>query len=284
LPPSEPPTGWERTYEIIKALRADRDAPVDTLGGAALPENNVSEHVRQYQILISLMLSSQTKDTTNAEAMRSLQKHGLTVDKILATSSKKLNSLIKKVGFHNNKTKYILRATQILKDEHGSRVPRTAEELVALPGVGPKMALLVLQLAHGINAGIGVDTHVHRMCWQLGWTKQRPLKEGQDEGKNRLRPEDTRVQLESWLPCSHWAEINLLFVGIGQEIQTEKGKLLRKCLALRLPKPARARRQRSRKKVCAAREALALVARLGLNVPAVAKKEGLEVEVESVAP
>ena len=48
------------------------------------------------------------------------------------------------------------------------------EALLALPGVGPKMALLVLKCAFDITAGISVDTHVHRISNQLGWTGGAP--------------------------------------------------------------------------------------------------------------
>jgi endonuclease III len=66
---------------------------------------------------VALMLSSQTKDTVNAEAMRRLQTElpacapgkpvGLNLENMLAVDEKVLNELIGKVGFHNNKTKYV---------------------------------------------------------------------------------------------------------------------------------------------------------------------------------
>ena len=46
----------------------------------------------------------------------------------------------------------------------------TIENLVALPGIGPKMGYLALQCAWGKNDGIGVDVHVHRICQRLNWT------------------------------------------------------------------------------------------------------------------
>ena len=60
---------------------------------------------------------------------------------------------------------------------------------VALPGVGPKMAHLVMDIAWGNVTGIAVDTHVHRISNRLGWVKK-PTKD----------PEDTRKALEDWLP------------------------------------------------------------------------------------
>lgn len=117
--------------------------------------------------------------------------------------------------------KYIKAATQIIVEQHGGVPPSTMEGLLALPGVGPKMALIQLNVAHGKCVGISVDTHVHRIANQLGWTGAEPTSV----------PEKTREALESWMPAEVWPEVNVILVGLGQEVQTEKAKLLRKALA-----------------------------------------------------
>ena len=147
--------------------------------------------------------------------MQKLRAHGLTVSNILATPDETLNELIRAVGFHNNKVKYIKEASAILRDEHGGRVPDTMEGLLALPGVGPKMALICLNVNHGKVEGISVDTHVHRICNQLGWCGEGGTKQ----------PEQTRRAIESWMPRDVWPHVNLLLVGLGQEVQTERPKL-----------------------------------------------------------
>lgn len=198
------------------------------------------------------MLSSQTKDAVVGEAMRSLQRNGLTVNNIRDTSHEDLNKLIRKVGFHNNKTKYIKKACDILAEEYGGDIPPTAREMMNLPGVGPKMAYIIESEAFGTTTGIGVDTHMHRMFNDLGWVKS-------------TTPEGTREQLEGWLPRDRWAEVNVLWVGIGQETQQQKEKALRKALACSRPA-----------------DALKLMRRLGLKVEKEAKKFGLKEEIEQV--
>lgn len=66
---------------------------------------------------------------------------------------------------------YLKQAALKLRDNFNSDVPKTVDELCSLPGVGPKMAFLALQIAWGLNHGIGVDVHVHRITNLLGWHK-----------------------------------------------------------------------------------------------------------------
>ncbi|ROT41492.1 DNA glycosylase, partial [Sodiomyces alkalinus F11] len=163
------------------------------------------------------MMSSQTKDTVNAVAMSRLHNElpphaagappGLTLENVLAVEPSKLNELIRVVGFHNNKTKYIKQAAEIIRDKHGSDIPTTIEGLTSLPGVGPKMAHLCLSAAWDRTEGIGVDVHVHRLTNLWGW-HPRPT----------TSPEASRLALESWLPRDRWREINTLLVGLGQTI------------------------------------------------------------------
>jgi len=198
------------------------------------------------------MLSSQTKDAVVGETMRILQRHGLTVENIHNTDSETLNAFIGKVGFHNNKTKFMKQAAEIILSQFSGDIPPTAEGMMTLPGVGPKMAYIVENIAFGTVTGIGVDTHMHRIFNDLKWVDSKT-------------PEKTREQLEGWLPKQRWGEINVLWVGFGQEVQQQKEKSLRKALACSSP-----------------REALGLVQKLRLDVKKEAKRFGLEEELNKV--
>lgn len=227
----EPPSNWETMYEIVKKMReANPTAPVDTMGCAELYWRASSPIDRRFQTLIALMLSSQTKDTVTAVAMQRLHTElgdgtplaedikikqededskpvdsTLNLTNILAVDPTRLNELIRTVGFHNNKTKYIKSTALILRDQHNGDIPSTPEGLMALPGVGPKMAYLCLSAAWGKHLGIGVDVHVHRITNLWGWNKTKT-------------PEETRKALQSWLPLEKWHEINKLLVGLGQTV------------------------------------------------------------------
>ena len=217
-PTEKPPQkNWKQVYEIFVELRKDRSAPVDFDGSEALP---IKGKDFQFQTLICLMLSSQTKDQMVGSVIRRLQKHGLSIENIAHTSDAKLGKLIYGVGFHNKKVVYIRKTVNILIEKHGGEVPDNLKDLISLPGVGPKMAIIVLNVAFNKQVGISVDTHLHRICAQLGWTK------------SPKTPEHTRRQLESWMPRPLWGDINLLLVGVAQEVQQQPEKLYRKCLML----------------------------------------------------
>lgn len=245
-----PPAGWESTYALVEELRQDRTAPVDSDGSEALPDKTQGPQVFRFQVLIALMLSSQTKDAIVGETMRRLQQHGLTVENISQTPAKELDAMIFRVGFHNNKTKYIKQTVEILKERYDGDIPPNAVEMMELPGVGPKMAFIVENVAWNRVTGIGLDTHMHRMFNQLKWVSSK-------------NPEQTRKQLESWLPKDRWPTVNVLWVGFGQEVQQQKPKIIRKALDCSRPV-----------------EALRLLKRLGVDLAKEGAKMGAEEEIK----
>ncbi|OQO14623.1 hypothetical protein B0A48_00004 [Cryoendolithus antarcticus] len=216
---TEPPANWEEVYAITTEMRKRVIAPVDTMGCEDLAEKTRSPRDQRLQTLIALMLSSQTKDPVTAAAIRSLQEGlpgGLNLESLLEVEPEQLNRLIAKVGFHNNKTKYIKATALLLRDNFASDIPNTIDGLISLPGVGPKMAYLTMSAAWGRDEGIGVDVHVHRITNLWGWHKT-------------STPEQTRAELESWLPRDKWHHINHLLVGFGQTVCLPIGRRCGEC-------------------------------------------------------
>lgn len=156
------------------------------------------------------MLSSQTKDATTAAAMERLQEHGLTIESINEIDASDLEQLIYPASFYRTKAKNLKRVAQILTDDYNGTCPREYKSVLKLPGVGPKMAILYMKIVSPTQCfeevhGISVDTHVHRMSNRLGWV-------------NSKTPEQTRHQLEAFLPNDIWGDVNLMLVGYGQTV------------------------------------------------------------------
>jgi len=197
-------------------MRSTADAPVDEMGADCLAEK-ASPEVFASQTLVGLMLSSQTRDQMTERAMATLQQHGLTVENILKTPEADIAKMIYCVSFYRRKANYLKRTSEIIATKYKGVPPNTLEEVLEFPGVGPKMAHLYMQVAHGVTKGIGVDTHVHRISNRLRWVKTNT-------------PEETRKALEDWLPFERWTIINKLMVGFGQTICRPIGPKCDQCL------------------------------------------------------
>ncbi len=113
------------------------------------------------------------------------------------------------------KSAYLRQTSKMLLSDFGGDIPDSVEGLCRLPGVGPKMAHLCMNIAWKRQSGIGVDTHVHRISNRLGWTGGGGG--GRSSAAQTRTPEDTRRALEEWLPQDKWTEINWLLVGFGQQ-------------------------------------------------------------------
>lgn len=221
--PSQLPANFWPMYNLIKKMRAKVKAPVDKIGcdHISTAVSGLKEgSVWRFQVLISLMLSAQTKDEVNYQAMKKLQdyfishgyKNGLSMEAILDTDQAKLDELIYKVGFHHRKANFIKRTAEMLKEKYDGEIPKDVKKIMEFPGVGPKMGYLFLQIAWGICSGIGVDTHMARMAgwyhWVPKWQKGKP------------EPEYVRKCFEKMLADhkEEWSVINPTLVGFGQTI------------------------------------------------------------------
>lgn len=80
-----------------------------------------------------------------------------------------VEELIRSTGFFRNKAKNIVAMANAVMEEYGGEMPRTLDELVALPGVGRKTANVILGNAFGVP-GLTVDTHFLRLMRRLGIT------------------------------------------------------------------------------------------------------------------
>ncbi|KAM7465418.1 hypothetical protein LguiB_012980 [Lonicera macranthoides] len=154
----KPPDNWEKVLEGIRRMRSSEDAPVDSMGcekaGSSLPPKE-----RRFAVLISSLLSSQTKDNVNhgkilfdhAGAIQRLLQNGLlTADAIDKADESTLKSLIYPVGFYTRKASNMKKVAKICRLKYDGDIPSTLEELLLLPGIGPKMAHLWKRRSMGL--------------------------------------------------------------------------------------------------------------------------------------
>ncbi|XP_044466632.1 endonuclease III homolog 1, chloroplastic isoform X2 [Mangifera indica] len=168
----ESPANWEKVLEGIRKMRASEDAPVDSMGcekaGSSLPPKE-----RRFAVLVSSLLSSQTKDNvTHGAIQRLLQNDLLTAEAIDRADEATIKDLIYPVGFYARKAGNMKKIAKICLIKYDGDIPSSLKELLLLPGIGPKMAYLVMNVGWDNVQGICVDTHVHRICNRLGWVSK----------------------------------------------------------------------------------------------------------------
>jgi endonuclease-3 len=179
-------------------------AAVESLTGLPSVSEVARQHSDPFRVLAATMISLRTKDAVTSAASERLFSAAATPKALASLPEKKIEKLIYPAGFYHTKARSLRLTARALVREHAGKVPRTMEELLALPGVGRKTANLVLNLGYGI-AGICVDTHVHRISNRTGWVKTKD-------------PTGTERALMEVLPRRYWISVNELLVRFGQTI------------------------------------------------------------------
>jgi len=120
-----------------------------------------------FELLTAVLLSAQATDVSVNKATAKLFPVANTPAGLLALGQEGLESFIQTIGLYRSKAKHLLQTCQLLLERHNGQVPRTREELEALPGVGRKTANVVLNCAFGLPT-MAVDTHVFRVGNRTG--------------------------------------------------------------------------------------------------------------------
>ena len=131
-----------------------------------IPETEL-EYLNPYTLLVAVVLSAQATDKSVNKATEPLFKFVYTPEKMIALGEAKLIDTIRTIGLFRTKAKNVIALSKALVENHASKVPRTREELEALPGVGRKTANVVLNVAFGEKT-IAVDTHIFRVGNRTG--------------------------------------------------------------------------------------------------------------------
>lgn len=158
-----------------------------------------------FQVLVSTMLSAQTRDPVTHAASTRLFRAARTPRTLAALPRATIERLIYPVSFYRVKSRSVKEACRQIVERFGGRVPDTMTDLLTLPGVGRKTANLVLILSHASRDNICVDTHVHRIANRLGWVSTRT-------------PEQTEHALYRVVPRRFWPRVNLYLVTWGQNV------------------------------------------------------------------
>ncbi|HEV7873447.1 MAG TPA: endonuclease III [Enterovirga sp.] len=124
------------------------------------------EHTDPYTLLVAVVLSAQATDKGVNIATRELFKAADNPAAMVALGEERVTEYIRTIGLYRMKAKNVVALSRRLVEEHGGVVPPSRAVLESLPGVGPKSASVVLNIAFG-EATIAVDTHVFRVSIRI---------------------------------------------------------------------------------------------------------------------
>jgi len=153
-------------------------------------------HEDPLQLLVATILSAQSTDVRVNEVTRTLFRKYRTAADFADADPATFEGEIRPTGFFRNKTKLVIGAARRLRDVYGSEVPRVMDDLLTLPGVARKTANVVLGSAFGIADGVVVDTHIRRLSFRLGITRE-------DDPVKIERDLMRRVPREEWIFIGH---------------------------------------------------------------------------------
>jgi endonuclease-3 len=142
------------------------------------------------QSLVATILSAQCTDARVNMVTPALFKKYRKAEDFLTVPAGELEEDIRTTGFFRNKAKNIRGACEAIVQRFGGKVPATMDEMLTLPGVGRKTANCVLTQAHGVVAGVIVDTHVLRLSGRLGFSKETDAEKVEADLMKRFRKED----------------------------------------------------------------------------------------------
>lgn len=162
------------------------------------------DYVKDYQLLIAVILSAQTTDAKVNQVTRILWERFPDLESLAGASQESVEQVLHPLGLYKTKAANIINAAKVLVQSFDSKVPSSRAELISIPGVGAKTANVVLGELFGIPA-IAVDTHVFRLSRRIGLS-------------SADTPSGVEQDLRELLEPSSWIEADHLLIFHGRNI------------------------------------------------------------------
>ena len=161
------------------------------------------KHRNKFTLLVSVLLSAQTTDLNVNNVTKNIYPKYNKPEHFVKLGRKKIEKLIKTLGFFRNKAKSVYLLSKQLVDKHKGKVPGNFKDLESLHGVGHKTASVVMSQGFG-HPAFPVDTHIHRLAKRWGLTN----------GKNVVQ---TEKDLKKLFPKKSWNKLHLQIIWYGRE-------------------------------------------------------------------
>ena len=182
----------------------ERSKKISKILNQIYPKTSIPlKHTNKFTLLISVLLSAQTTDVNVNNVTKKIYPKFNKPEDFVKLGRKKIEKLINRIGIFRIKAKSIFLLSKQLIKKHNGKVPKTFEELEALPGVGHKTASVVMAQGFGYPA-FPVDTHIHRLAQRWGLTS----------GKNVVQTEE---DLKRLFLKKTWNKLHLQIIYYGRQ-------------------------------------------------------------------
>jgi endonuclease III len=179
------------------------------------------DHRNPYELTSATILSAQcTDERVNMVTPRLFQRFPDALS-LAGARQEEVEEIVRSTGFFRSKAKNLIGMADAVVERHGGEIPRTMEELTALPGVGRKTANVVLGNAFGLDEGVVVDTHVKRLSNRLGFTRA-------------ASPERIEVDLVALFPRERWTMLSHLLIFHGRQVCVARKPRCSQCMLVDL--------------------------------------------------
>jgi endonuclease-3 len=201
---------------LDRVTRAEKAERIRKILDELYPETAIPlRHRDPFTLLVAVVLSAQCTDAKVNQVTPALFARAATPEAMARLPVPAILRIIKPLGLAPSKAKALAGLSRILVEEHGGRVPRSFQELEALPGVGHKTASVVMVQAFGEPA-FPVDTHIHRLAGRWGLSNGRSV-------------EQTERDLKKLFPRESWGRVHLQLIYFGREQCPARGHDLTRC-------------------------------------------------------
>jgi len=175
------------------------------------------KYSNSWELLVAVILSAQCTDKrVNIVTEKLFKKYG-TIKDYAGANLEEFEQDIKSTGFYRNKAKNIIKSANIILNNFKGKIPNNMKDMLTLAGVARKTANIILYEVHNKTEGIAVDTHVKRLSYRFGLTKN-------------TNPDKIEQDLMKIFPKKEWGKINGYFVLHGRYVCTARKPKCEECM------------------------------------------------------
>jgi endonuclease-3 len=174
-------------------------------------------HRNMTHLFVAVLLSPQSTDAQTNRTTERLFRRFRTFGDYADSDPKTLRRYLRGMNYYKTKAKHLRESAKMIVERFHGRVPRTLDELMELPGVGRKVANVVLNEGYGIDEGIAVDTHAGRVARRMGFSRS----------KDPYKIEKALLKIYR---RKDWGRVSNTFIELGRDTCKARNKECVRCV------------------------------------------------------